>query len=167
MWGYYTDYRLKNQTSVTNESAGGMLYQLRLIIFVLIFRSFGRVIAEFERINVDVNVANRGREPYITSIKDSYLCQGIGPCVSITECGDNYGLEAARRCYNGDKSVFCGVDARQDPMVCCPRTTTKKEYEACGKTLVQGKSYWGLGAYPFVVRVGFRSKLRLNHPNYN
>lgn len=115
------------------------------------------IVAEFERINVDVNIASgKARHPYITSIKDPYLCQNIGPCVPINECGDNYGLEAARRCYNGDKSIFCGVDARQEPMVCCPRQ--KKQYETCGKTLVQGKDYHGLGAYPFVVRVGFRSK---------
>lgn len=41
-------------------------------------------------------------------------------------------------------------------MVCCART--RRDFETCGRTLVQGKDYKGLGAHPFVVRVGFRSK---------
>lgn len=130
-------------------------------LLLTIISSTNFVQAEFERINVDVNIGaqSKSRNPYISNIKDSYLCQGIGPCVPMNECGDNYGFEAARKCYNGDKSIFCGVDTRSDPMVCCPRSTTKKVYETCGKTLVQGKNYQGLGAYPFAVRVGFRSEL--------
>lgn len=91
------------------------------------------------------------------NLKDFFSCSGHGTCVPMMECGENYALEAARRCYNGDKNVFCGVDSRGEPMVCC--TKNRRDFETCGKTLVQGRTYKGLGAYPFVVRIGFRSKI--------
>lgn len=95
------------------------------------------------------------RAEYYTDVKNLFTCPGPGSCVPMVDCGENYALEAARRCYNGDKHVFCGVDARGEPMVCCDRT--RKNFEACGKTLVQGRTYKGLGAYPFVVRIGFKN----------
>lgn len=94
------------------------------------------------------------------NLKDFFSCSGHGTCVPIMECGENYALEAARRCYNGDKNVFCGVDSRGEPMVCCSKN--RRDFETCGKTLVQGRTYKGLGAYPFVVRIGFRS-MKLFH----
>lgn len=67
------------------------------------------------------------------------------------------------------------------PHVCCPRgyaytsswstqpsrypspqvgnTLTNRDDKACGKPVVQGESYQGIGAHPWVVRIGFRSKL--------
>lgn len=121
--------------------------------------------ADFERIIVDVNRDDsaKTREFYGGGgggggAKDSFMCYGIGPCVPIQECGENYALEAARKCYNGEKNIFCGVDAQNQPMVCCAKT--RRDFETCGRSLVQGRDYKGLGAFPFVVRVGFRSNFK-------
>lgn len=104
--------------------------------------------------NTELKERQGGNFPNLNSF---FSCAGHGTCVPMMECGENYALEAARRCYNGDKNVFCGVDSRGEPMVCC--TKNRRDFETCGKTLVQGRTYKGLGAYPFVVRIGFRSKL--------
>lgn len=118
---------------------------------------------EFEKLLVDVNSNPPDSRDYYGvasgggGAKDSFQCYGIGPCVPIQDCGIDYALEAAKKCFDGEKNVFCGVDSQNQPMVCCPKK--RRDFETCGRSLVQGRDYKGLGSLPFAVRIGFKSKL--------
>ncbi|XP_058818835.1 phenoloxidase-activating factor 1-like isoform X2 [Topomyia yanbarensis] len=84
-------------------------------------------------------------------------CPGQSVCVPLAECPELL-LETARQCYRGDFSLSCGVN-ELEPHVCCLR---KYNYDdrtdvGCGKSIVQGDFYNGLGAYPFVARIGFKN----------
>ncbi|XP_058449201.1 venom protease [Malaya genurostris] len=84
-------------------------------------------------------------------------CPGRSECVPLAECPELL-LETARQCYRGDFSLSCGVN-ELEPHVCCP-TQNKYDDQAdtgCGKSIVQGDFYSGLGAYPFVARIGFKN----------
>uniref|UniRef100_A0A182QFC7 Uncharacterized protein n=1 Tax=Anopheles farauti TaxID=69004 RepID=A0A182QFC7_9DIPT len=87
-------------------------------------------------------------------------CPGLSECVPLAECPELL-LEISRQCYRGDFSLSCGVN-EFEPHVCCPRVTSpafndQRASAACGKSIVQGDFYNGLGAYPFVARIGFKS----------
>lgn len=88
-------------------------------------------------------------------------CPGLTECVPLAECPELL-LEISRQCYRGDFSLSCGVN-EYEPHVCCPRVVTSPTFNdqrapaACGKSIVQGDFYNGLGAYPFVARIGFKS----------
>lgn len=56
----------------------------------------------------------------------------------------------------GDRSMYCG-GTQYEPFICCPKSPLEQN-SVCGKTLVSGQFYRGLGAFPFVARVGFKSK---------
>lgn len=77
------------------------------------------------------------------------------------------------RCYNSDRSLFCGVNNNFEPYVCCPPSYQPPSYQpqgsgqfdvperlngGCGKTLIQGSFYKKLGSNPFVARIGFKSE---------
>lgn len=78
------------------------------------------------------------------------------------------------RCYNSDRSLFCGVNNNFEPYVCCPSSYQPPSYQpqgsgpnfdtperlngGCGKTLIQGSFYKKLGSSPFVARIGFKSE---------
>lgn len=114
-------------------------------------------------------------------------CPGNNECVQLIECPQLL-HEASRKCYNGDKSLLCGVSSNYEPYICCPRETSSqypsypsfqsdpqigfnsynnynnpnRGNEGCGKSLIGGSSqYKSLGAYPFAVRIGFKSELRI------
>ncbi|XP_065078979.1 phenoloxidase-activating factor 1 [Ochlerotatus camptorhynchus] len=94
-------------------------------------------------------------------------CPGSSECVPLAECPEML-LETARQCYRGDFSLSCGVN-ELEPHVCCPRRHQQQQPQSdgvfddrnpdvgCGKSIVQGDYYHGLGAYPFVARVGFKN----------
>ncbi|XP_055599650.1 venom protease-like [Uranotaenia lowii] len=86
-------------------------------------------------------------------------CSGLSECVPLAECPELL-LETARQCYRGDFSLSCGVN-ELEPHVCCPRQTKFNDDRGgdvgCGKSIVQGDFYNGLGAYPFVARIGFKN----------
>lgn len=110
-------------------------------------------------------------------------CPGNSECVQLIECPQML-YEASRKCFNGDKSLLCGVSSNYEPYVCCPRDTSQyptypsfqsdpqigynnfnnynnpnRFSEGCGKTLIGGTTqYKSLGAYPFAVRIGFKSE---------
>lgn len=85
-------------------------------------------------------------------------------------------VEATSRCYNSDRSLFCGANQNYEPFICCPVSYTTPSFQgestntnsnvnyqdklsgACGKALIQGNYYKKLGAFPFAARVGFKSK---------
>lgn len=94
-------------------------------------------------------------------------CPGLSECVPLEECPELL-LETARQCYRGDFSLSCGVN-ELEPHVCCSRQQQQQIPQpggfndrntdvGCGKSIVQGDYYHGLGAYPFVARVGFKSE---------
>lgn len=108
-------------------------------------------------------------------------CPGLNDCVPLRECPHMLS-EITTRCYNNDRSLFCGVNSNFEPFVCCPIGYTSPPYQtdvgvgssgnnnnnnvnyqdklsgSCGKPLIQGSFYKKLGAYPFAARVGFKSK---------
>lgn len=86
-------------------------------------------------------------------------CLGGTMCVPMSECTSMY-YEVAKSCYNGDRSMYCG-GTQYEPYICCPKSPLDHS-NVCGKTLVAGQFYRGLGAFPFVARIGFRSKFFLN-----
>jgi hypothetical protein len=91
-------------------------------------------------------------------------CPGINECVPINECPEIM-QDALRKCMRGDKSLFCGNEQSNEPYVCCPRNPMDAR-NGCGRTLIQGQYYKGLGAFPFVARVGFKSKFILQLNTY-
>lgn len=82
-------------------------------------------------------------------------CPGGRICVPMSECTAMY-YEVAKSCYNGDRSMYCG-GTQYEPYICCPKSPLEQN-SVCGKTLVSGQFYRGLGAFPFVARIGFKSK---------
>lgn len=82
-------------------------------------------------------------------------CDSLSDCVPLSEC-TALQYQAAKACYSGDRSIYCGI-SEHEPYVCCPRNRFEKVH-VCGKNLVSGQYYKGLGAFPFVARIGFKSK---------
>lgn len=82
-------------------------------------------------------------------------CTGGKICVPMSDCQSMY-YEIAKSCYTGDRSVYCGSN-QYEPFICCPKSPVEQN-SVCGKTLVAGQFYRGLGAFPFVARIGFKSK---------
>lgn len=75
--------------------------------------------------------------------------------------------------YYSVGSLGCGYPSSS--LVCCPRGSSysntwytprypvpgalgNKDDNQCGRSVVQGENYNGIGAYPWVVRVAFRSE---------
>lgn len=110
-------------------------------------------------------------------------CPGSSDCVLVRDCPQIL-VEATTRCYNSDRSLFCGVNQNFEPYVCCPSSYQSPNYQSpnfnsppyvaegtnhlntpdrlsgtCGKSLIQSNYYKKLGAYPFVARIGFKSEL--------
>lgn len=82
-------------------------------------------------------------------------CSGGRICVPMSDCAAMY-YEVAKSCYSGDRSMYCG-GTQYEPYICCPKSPIEHN-SVCGKTLVSGQFYRGLGAFPFVARIGFKSK---------
>lgn len=65
------------------------------------------------------------------------------------------------RYFHRLNSLTCGNQNNED-YVCCPSCECGRVYppgtEACGKSMVQGTNYTGVGAHPWVARIGFTSK---------
>lgn len=102
-------------------------------------------------------------------------CPGLNDCIPLRDCPHML-AEITTRCYNNDRSLFCGGNGNFEPFVCCPIAYTAPPFQpdvvgsnnnvnyqdklsgSCGKPLIQGSFYKKLGAYPFAARVGFKSK---------
>ncbi|GAB0096781.1 CLIP domain-containing serine protease 14D [Sergentomyia squamirostris] len=87
-------------------------------------------------------------------------CLGFQTCLPLSQCSELH-YETAKACYLGDRSLFCGSSGAE-PMVCCSRSSENVDTQPqinldCGKSLVRGQYYKGLGAFPFVARVGFKN----------
>lgn len=98
-------------------------------------------------------VQDRGASFYRTSV-----CEASSECLPLSECTYLMQYQAARMCLTGDRSMSCGSTS-VEPYVCCPRGKLAQEgQQACGKSLVSGQFYKGLGSFPFVARIGFKSE---------
>lgn len=82
-------------------------------------------------------------------------CPAANECMPLSECSILL-YEASKLCYSGDRSLYCGIND-SEPYICCP-TNPLENSKVCGKILVSGQFYNGLGAFPFVARIGFKSK---------
>uniref|UniRef100_A0A1B0D181 Uncharacterized protein n=1 Tax=Phlebotomus papatasi TaxID=29031 RepID=A0A1B0D181_PHLPP len=109
--------------------------------------------------NVDEPTHQQQRSYYQTS------CFGFQNCVPLSNCPEMH-FEAAKACYLGDRSLFCGTSG-SEPMVCCTNNAEHTDTQQsgspintdCGKSLVRGQFYKGLGAFPFAARVGFKIRI--------
>lgn len=99
--------------------------------------------------------SERALDVEIRSTNYGGTCSGGKICVPMSECTTMY-YEVAKTCYNGDRSMYCG-GTQYEPYICCPKSPLERN-SVCGKTLVTGQFYRGLGAFPFVARIGFKSK---------
>ncbi|KAM3962003.1 CLIP domain-containing serine protease B4 [Aphomia sociella] len=95
-----------------------------------------------------------------------------GPCPPNTECkpiSECPMLEDLLdfSCFSSDKyfhrlnELTCG-HANNEDYVCCPSCDCSKTYqegtERCGQSMVKAVNYSGIGAHPWVARVGFTHK---------
>lgn len=84
----------------------------------------------------------------------SVQCDVTSECLPLSEC-TIIQYKAAKSCLTGDRSLNCGA-SDVEPYVCCPRKLDN--VKSCGKSLVTGQFYKGLGSFPYVARIGFKSE---------
>lgn len=125
------------------------------------------IIIETENVKSD----DRGGRALDSSAQYRATCPGINDCVPLRECPQIL-IEATTRCYNSDRTLFCGVNQNYEPYICCPSyqspsfgndgsdhlNNQDKLSGQCGKSLIQSTFYKKLGAHPFVARIGFKSE---------
>lgn len=90
-----------------------------------------------------------------TTFYRQVTCDSGSDCVPLSEC-TFLQYQAAKSCFTGDRSLNCGA-SDTEPYICCPRNQFQNVH-SCGKTLVSGQFYKGLGSFPYVARIGFKSK---------
>lgn len=141
-------------------------YCYTFIINLFYLSSIIQIIAgEFGRLVIEPEESTGHHYPASAESKEtlqsrSYYrvpCTGPSECVPLAECSQIF-YEAAKTCYSGDRSLLCGI-SDFETYVCCPRSANNLQ-SSCGKSLVQGPYYKGLGAFPFVARIGFKSEFR-------
>ncbi|XP_012158253.1 prostasin isoform X1 [Ceratitis capitata] len=116
--------------------------------------TFEKLIMPENFVNPSASAAPQGRSYAPRSYYDAGTECTVGTeCTPLHDCTAMI-YEVAKRCYYGDKSLFCG-GGEEMPYVCCPSSPLEKN-QVCGKSLVQGHFYRGLGTHPFVARVGFK-----------
>lgn len=118
------------------------------------------------------NIDDRESRAATESASYRLACPGLSDCTALRDCPQIL-AEVTTRCYNSDRSLFCGVNQNFEPYVCCPsyqspsyvgETSNNLNNHAdklnglCGKSLIQGSAYKALGAFPFVARIGFKSR---------
>lgn len=127
--------------------------------FNLIENISGQLIAYPEQNDVQIPITLEGGDERSVDVekRSNYgdACSGGKMCVPMSDCTTMY-YEVAKTCYNGDRSMYCG-GTQFEPYICCPKSPLERS-TVCGKTLVTGQFYRGLGAFPFVARIGFKSK---------
>lgn len=147
-----------------------MLIKTKFSGYLLIDSVFSsdHIIIETENVRGD---EREGRA--IGSPSGSYriACPGLNDCVALRDCPQVL-IEATTRCYNSDRSLFCGVNQNYEPYVCCPtyqaptylaegtsqNNNPDKLTGVCGRSLITGNYHKKLGSYPFSARIGFKSK---------
>lgn len=108
-------------------------------------------------------------------------CAVFQSCIPLSQCLDSH-YEIAKSCLlTGDRSSVCGYTDGAEPLICCNRRVVLdspdnlQQYNpippsyvgynptginspSCGRSIVQSQIYRGLGAFPFVSRIGFKSE---------
>lgn len=145
-----------------------MKYLILLTAFINISASkdsFGRLIIETEEstgLHTDSEgglLSQQPRADYYTQQQPNIQtpCTGLTECIPLSDCTQML-YDAARSCFAGDRSMLCG-ESEYETYVCCPlKNQASEKSTVCGKSLVKGQFYKGLGAFPFVARVGFKSE---------
>nr|XP_023030360.1 serine protease easter-like [Leptinotarsa decemlineata] len=100
------------------------------------------------------------------SVTKRAICPGTSTCVLIESCPIFNGI-INKDCVlsNNIGDLTCGFQG--SGLVCCPQMNVAPtllpgkmvDGNRCGISQVQGEGYEGIGAYPWVVRVGFRNIL--------
>lgn len=144
-----------------------MKYLILLTAFINLGASkdnFGRLIIETEEstgLHSDSEgLLSQPRADYYTGQQQPNIqtpCTGLTECIPLSDCTQML-YDAARSCFAGDRSMLCG-ESEYETFVCCPlKNQASESNTVCGKSLVKGQFYKGLGAFPFVARVGFKSE---------
>ncbi|XP_045773758.1 CLIP domain-containing serine protease 14D-like isoform X1 [Maniola jurtina] len=126
---------------------------------VLIFRL--SVDAQFGTVSISVDMSPRAENMTFNS-----RCPANMSCVPISECPlledlMDFACFSSDRYFHRLNSLTCGNYNNED-YVCCPSCECGRVYppgtESCGKSMVQGIDYKGIGAHPWVARIGFTNK---------
>ncbi|XP_028169758.1 chymotrypsin-like protease CTRL-1 [Ostrinia furnacalis] len=87
-------------------------------------------------------------------------CMAISSCPMLEDLFD-FSCFSSDRYFHRLNELTCG-HANSEDYVCCPSCEGDKIYkegaEKCGQSMVRGINYNGLGAHPWVARIGFKHK---------
>lgn len=131
------------------------------------------------------NLEKRSNTYFNTRIGTISSCAPFQTCLPLAQCVDSH-YELAKSCLlTGDRSSVCGYTDGSEPLTCCNRRGIAQDgidtlpqfgpitnnnnppsfvsnldginSMSCGRSLIQSQFYRGLGAFPFVARIGFKS----------
>ncbi|XP_047997988.1 CLIP domain-containing serine protease 14D-like [Leguminivora glycinivorella] len=120
--------------------------------------------AQFGSIAIGVGMGdernNDGNTDFKGSCPPNTTCVPIGLCPLLGDLMD-YSCFSSDKYFHRLNELTCGHSNGED-YVCCPSCDCGKVYqdgtERCGRSMVQGVGYKGLGAHPWVARIGFTQK---------
>ncbi|XP_041981736.1 CLIP domain-containing serine protease 14D-like [Aricia agestis] len=129
--------------------------------FLLVLTSlFFLADAQFGSISISTDISPRSDNAIGSN------CPVNTTCVPISSCPILDGLMDFA-CFSSDKyfhrlnELTCG-SANDEDYVCCPSCDCGRVYSPgapqCGRSMVQGTDYSGIGAHPWVARIGFTNK---------
>ncbi|XP_048483272.1 CLIP domain-containing serine protease 14D isoform X2 [Plutella xylostella] len=125
------------------------------------------VLAQFGSISLSIGLGDsKNDDDPGNSLDFRGACPPNTSCVPISSCallGDLLDVS----CFSSDKyfhrlnQLTCGQVDNED-YVCCPSCDCGRVYqrgaERCGQSMVRGVEHHGLGAHPWVARIGFTHK---------
>lgn len=151
-----------------------------LIVLLLVLRSKWAIVEGGDvKILETENREARSQSYYQGPISS---CAVFQACIPLSQCLDSH-YEVAKSCLlSGDRSSVCGYTDGSEPLICCNRRVIldspdnlQQQYNpvlppayagynptglnspSCGRSFVQSQIYRGLGAFPFIARIGFKS----------
>ncbi|XP_070495181.1 chymotrypsin-like protease CTRL-1 [Chironomus tepperi] len=167
---FYLHFSFKSNALLENHHHYDRQWKLHAYNENEIAKKADHVIIDTENINSE----NREGRAINAAATYRLACPGLNECVALRDCPQLL-VEATSRCYNSDRSLFCGANQNYEPFICCPVSYTTPSFQgestntnnvnnyqdklsgACGKALIQGNYYKKLGAFPFAARVGFKN----------
>ncbi|CAH2041507.1 unnamed protein product, partial [Iphiclides podalirius] len=118
--------------------------------------------AQFGTVSISLDMGRTEDDPLIFKGR----CPPNTSCVPISSCPLIEDL-LDFSCFSSDKyfhrlnELTCGNNNDED-YVCCPSCDCARVYqegtEECGRSMVRGKGYKGIGLHPWVARIGFTNK---------
>ncbi|CAG9583148.1 unnamed protein product [Danaus chrysippus] len=118
--------------------------------------------AQFGTVSISVNMDPRADIDLSTHNRCpvNMSCVPISSCPLLEDLLD-FSCFSSDRYFHRLNSLTCG-NANNEDYVCCPSCECGRVYapgtESCGKSMVQGIDYSGIGAHPWVARIGFANK---------